>query len=266
MDSTSVVAMVVIIVVLMVPVFVAVMIGMSRLVGTSSTEQVNIQQFQAGLIKHLPPDVQAEINQKKRRVVALLAFCLIVVPSMAVGFILSGRGNRGIITSCASALVIMCVAWLGAIVRTWLKRRNPGEVLADLSPHPLAGAVRRNAWRMWVVCAVMVSMTTMSMVTGHQWLFLVVQLAFLLLSLLAILLYSDRVWLTERGLFIGGTLRPWHAFERVAWTDDGRAFALRRKKSHWFSGRWVIVPVHEGARDGTEEALRQVMPAPVPSR
>ena len=146
-----------------------------------------------------------------------------------MGFILSGHGNHAIVTSCGFALVVVCAAWLAAIIQRSFNARNPGKVLADLSPHPLAGASRRNAWRMWVVCVLIVSMTTMSMVTGHQWLFLAAQLALLLLSLLAILLYSDRVWLTERGIFIGGTLRPWHAFERVAWTDDGRALRSAEK-------------------------------------
>jgi hypothetical protein len=34
----------------------------------------------------------------------------------------------------------------------------------------------------------------------------------------------DRVWLAKRGLYLGGGLYFRDGFERVAWTDDGRAF------------------------------------------
>jgi hypothetical protein len=78
-------------------------------------------------------------------------------------------------------------------------------------------------------------------------------------------MYSDRVWLAERGLYFGGRLYPWGGFERVAWSDDGRAFALRRK-GRWRLQRWtVVLPVPEGSREAAEESLRQVMPAPIPT-
>ena len=51
----------------------------------------------------------------------------------------------------------------------------------------------------------------------------------MLLLLLTNLMYSDRVWLAERGLYFGGRLYAWDGFERVAWTDDGRAFALSKE-------------------------------------
>jgi len=82
--------------------------------------------------------------------------------------------------------------------------------------------------------------------------------------LLTNLTYSDRVWLANRGLYFSGSLYPWAGFERVAWTDDGRAFALR-KRGRWRLKRWTVVPVPEGSREAAEQALPQVLPAPVPT-
>jgi hypothetical protein len=95
-------------------------------------------------------------------------------------------------------------------------------------------------------------------------LLLAVQMAFTLLTLLAYLMYSDRVWLAERGIDFGRRLYSWDGFERVAWTDYGRAFALRRR-GRWRLKRWIVLPLHEGSREAAEEALRQVMPAPPPT-
>ena len=43
----------------------------------------------------------------------------------------------------------------------------------------------------------------------------------------AILMYNDRVWLTTNGLYLCGSFYPRARIERLAWTDDGRAFTLR---------------------------------------
>jgi hypothetical protein len=95
-------------------------------------------------------------------------------------------------------------------------------------------------------------------------LLLAVEVAITLLTLLTYLMYSDLVWLADRGLYFGGRLYSWYGFERVAWTDDGRAFALRRRGG-WRLKRWIVVPAPEGSREAVEEALRQVMPAKRPA-
>jgi hypothetical protein len=86
------------------------------------------------------------------------------------------------------------------------------------------------------------------------------------LSMVAVfaVVYSDRVWLAERGLYVGGRLYHSDGFERVAWTDDGRAVAIR-SGSWWRLQRRTLVPVPERSLEAAEEALRQVMPAHTPT-
>jgi hypothetical protein len=190
-------------------------------------------------------------------------------------------------------LVVGCATWSASIARTLLGRRNPGEVLVDLSPYPLAGAVRRSSWLVWVACTPMLFVVFMGFAfsgsqTAGDRLFLAFWAAYVPLALLTNLMYSDRVWLAERGLYFGGRLYPWDGFERVAWTDDGRAFALRRcgrwPLRRWIVvpvpeglrelqqaaltglfGLWTVVPVPEGLREAAEDALRQMMAAPTPT-
>ena len=73
-------------------------------------------------------------------------------------------------------------------------------------------------------------------VTGFHgdvgWLLLAKFTAIPLLFLWLYLKHVDHIWLAERGLCFNGGLYPWDGFERLAWTNDGRAFALRRR-SPW---------------------------------
>jgi hypothetical protein len=153
--------------------------------------------------------------------------------------------------------LVACAAWYATIARTWIGGRNPGEVLADLSPSRPAPPGRRSSWLKSVAFAQAMAfgIVFQAVRDGHL-LFLAIQVAIALLTLLTYLMYSDRVWLAERGLYFGGRLYSWYGFERVAWTDDGRAFALRRRGG-WRLKRWIVVPAPEGSREAAEEALRR---------
>jgi len=250
--------------VVMVAVFVVALIVMGWLFGKSSAEQASVQQFQARLAKHLPPDVLADMKSGQLGRVTSVAIALVVLPIIVAGLITTGK-SWGVALFVGGGLVgaVACAAWTASIAKTWLGRRNLSEVLADLSPYPLAGAVRRSFWLAWLMSAASVSMISIGGFQkpgGGPLLLLVVVLLLLLMNLM----YSDRVWLAERGPYFGGRLYPWDGFERVAWTDDGRAFALRRR-GRWRLQRWTVVPVPEGSREATEEALRQVLPAPTPT-
>jgi uncharacterized membrane protein len=96
--------MVVVIVLVMIAVFIAVSIGMSRLIARSATEQVTIQQLQAGFVKHLPPDVQVEMNQKQQATVGFLAISIIALPGIVVGLIVSGNGSHALSRDVVSPL------------------------------------------------------------------------------------------------------------------------------------------------------------------
>ena len=141
-------------------------------------------------------------------------------------------------------------------------RRSAGR------PQPVSARRRGPAKLLvvWVACTPMSSLSSCVLpsadrrrpATGCFWRF---GRRIVPLALLTNLMYSDRVWLAERGLYFGGRLYPWDGFERVAWTDDGRAFALRRC-GRWPLRRWIVAPVSEASREAVEEALRRVMPAP----
>jgi hypothetical protein len=192
-----------------------------------------------------------------------VAISVVVLPIFVAGLIATGKARDMIIVGCGLAGAFGCAAGIALIARTWLERRNPGEVLTDLSPYPLAGAIRRSSssWLLLIIALIFPSIIARAIA---HWLFPAVWVAFALLGLLTHLMYSDRVWLANRGLYFGGKLYPWDGFDRVAWTDDGRAFALRRR-GRWRLKRWIVVPVPEGTREAAEEALRQAKLAKRPA-
>ena len=249
--------------VVMVTVAVVALIGMGLLFGKSSGEQASIEQFNASLVKHLPPEVQADVKSEQFGRVTSVAIAVVVLPVLVAGLITTGKAREVFFVRFGGILLaVVSAVWTTSIARNWLDRRNPVEVLADLSPHPLAGAVRRRSWLgWWVMVAYCLILLILQSASEGYLLILAFWVAFVLLSLLTNLMYSDRVWLAERGLYFWGRLYPWDGFERVAWTDDGRAFALRRK-GRWLFQRWTVVPVPEGSREAAKEALRQVMPTP----
>jgi len=258
MVAVFVVAMIVI-----VAVFVVAMIALGRLSAKWAAEQPN---FEASLAKNLPPDVQAGMKPIQPGLVTSVAITVVVLPIVLAGLTATGKERAVLFVGFGLVWAVACAVWTASIARTWLDPRNPGEVLVDLSPYPLAGAVRRSSWLVWVSCAPMFFFAVISFKTADNRPFGVFWVAFVPLALLTNLMYSDRVWLAERGLYFGGRLYPWDDFERVAWTDDGRAFALRRRGrwslERWIVKRWIVVPVPEESREAAGQALRQVMPAP----
>ena len=246
--------------VVMVIVAVVALIGMGLLFGKLSGVQASIEQFNASLVKHLPPEVQADMKSGQFGRVTSVAIAVVVLPVLVAGLITTGKAHEVFFVRFGGILLaVVSAVWTASIARNWLERRNPGEVLADLSPYPLAGAVRRRSWLgWWVMVACGLILPILQPASEGYSLFLAFWVAFVLLGLLTNLMYLDRVWLAERGLYFHGRLYPWDGFERVAWTDDGRAFALRRK-GRWLFQRWTGVPVPEGSREAAEEALRQVM-------
>ena len=261
LDAFSLIVMVTVAVVALI----GALIGMGLLFGKLSGGQASIEQFNASLVKHLPPEVQADMKSGQFGRVTSVAIAVVVLPVLVAGLITIGKAREvffvrfgGILL--AVVLAVVSAVWTASIARTWFDRRNPGEVLADLSPYPLAGAVRRRSWLWWwVMVAYGLILPILQSASEGYLLVLAFWVAFVLLGLLTNLMYLDRVWLAERGLYFHGRLYPWDGFERVAWTDDGRAFALRRK-GRWLFQRWTGVPVPEGSREAAEEALRQVMP------
>ncbi len=253
--------------VVMVTVAVVALIGMGLLFGKLSGGQASIEQFNASLVKHLPPEVQADMKSGQFGRVTSVAIAVVVLPVLVAGLITIGKAREVFFVRFGGILLaVVSAVWTASIARNWLDRRNPGEVLADLSPYPLAGAVRRRSWLgWWVMVADGLILPILQSASEGYLLVLAFWVAFVLLGLLTNLMYLDRVWLAERGLYFGGWLYPWDGFERVAWTDDRRAFALPRK-GRWLFQRWTVVPVPEGSREAAEEALRQVMPTPTLAR
>ncbi len=249
----------------MVALFVA-LIVVGWLFGRSSAAQASVEQVEARLVKHLPPDVQAEMKPRQPwLVISVVIADVVVLPIIGAGLISAGKPDALLIVGFGLVGLVACASWYAAIVRIWIGRRNPGEVLADLSPSRPAPPDRRSSWLKSVAFAQAMAfgIVFQAVRDGHL-LFLAIQVAIALLTLLTYLMYSDRVWLAERGLYFGGRLYSWDGFERVAWTDDGRAFVLRRRGG-WRLKRWIVVPVPEGTREAAEEALRQVMPAKRPA-
>jgi hypothetical protein len=123
---------------------------------------------------------------------------------------------------------------------------------------------RRNSWFVSVAFAQVIAFgIVFQSVRDGRLLLLAFQMAITLLTLLTYLMYSDRVWLADRE-YTSAAGYSWDGFERVAWTDDGRAFALRRG-GRWRLKRWIVLPVPEGSREAAEEALRQVKLAKRPA-
>jgi hypothetical protein len=261
-------------VVALIVLFAVFVVAIAVLAKKSRGDQASIQQFQASLVKNLPQDVQADMKPGQHWRVTSVAIAVVVLPFVVYGFITTGN-SRGLVFVGYGLGAVGCAVWTAALARTWLDRRNPGKVLVDLSPYPLAGVVRRSSWLGWLTSAGIIFFAFIGFsFTGFQTagdrLLLAVWVAIVLLNLLTNLMYSDRVWLANRGLYLGGRLYTWDGFESVARTDDGRALAFRGR-ARWspqlFSStpRWTVVPVPEGLREAAEEALRQVMPAPTPT-
>jgi len=252
MTAVLVVAMIV-----MVAVFVVAMIALGRLSAMWAAEQPN---FEASLAKNLPPDAQADMKPSQPGLVTSVAITVVVLPIIVAGLTATGKARAALFVGFGLVGVVACAVWTASIARTWLDRRCPGEVLVDLSPYALADAVRRSSWLVWVAGAPILSFAFINFAfvgfqTPGDWLFLAFWVAFLSLTLLTNLMYSDRVWLTERGLYFGGKLYPWDDFERVAWTDGGRAFALRRRRRSPLKRR-TVVPVPAGCANSSRRRSR----------
>jgi hypothetical protein len=267
----SMTAVLVVALIVMVAVFVTALIALGRLSAKWGAEQ---PKFEASLVKKLPADVQADMKPRQPGLVTSAAIAVVVLPIFVASLTATGKTRDANIVGFGLLGAIACAAWTYSIARNLLCRRNPGELLVDLSPYPLAGAVRRSSWLVWAACTPMLFFAfTGFAFTGFRTpgdrLFWGYWAAYVLLFLLTNLMYSDRVWLAERGLYLGGRLYPWDSFERVAWTDDGRAFALRRRLrwllQRWTIAPWKVVPVPEGLRERAEETLRRVLPAPTPT-
>jgi hypothetical protein len=126
---------------------------------------------------------------------------------MKFGVMETGRAAATLIEgACRVLAVVGLAARAVSIARTWLDRRSPGEVLADLSPHPLACAIRRDLRLMLLVSAPFLYIFFRRFQTDGNWPPLALWVAFALLILLTNRMYSDRVWLAERGLYLGGRL------------------------------------------------------------
>jgi hypothetical protein len=152
-------------------------------------------------------------------------------------------------------------AW---IARMRLDRRYLGEVLADLSPNPLAGGLRLRSGLLSVMYFLGICVLIGGWFTGLQrtvsLLLLAVWAVIGLVILWSYLKHVSHIWLAERGLCFGGKLYPWGVVERVAWSYDGQGFALR-KRGRWRFRRWTVVPVNSGSRTDAESALRRLIPA-----
>jgi hypothetical protein len=247
--------------IVMFAVFVFALIALGRLSAMWAAEQ---PKFAASLVKNLPPDVQADVKPIQPGLVASVAIT-VVLPIILAGLIATGRARAALFVAFGLVWAVAGAAWTASIVKIWLDRRYLGELLVDLSPYPLAGAVRRSYWLVWVAVAPMfffavIGFAVNGFKTAGDWLFGAFWGAFVPLALLTNLMYSDRVWLAQSGLCFGGRLYPWDGFERVAWTDDGRAFALRRRgrwsPKRWIVTRWIVVPVPEESREVAGRSLR----------
>ena len=249
----------------MVALFVA-LIVVGWLFGRSSAAQASVEPVEARLVKHLPPDVQAEMKPRQPwLVISVVIADVVVLPIIGAGLI-SDRGARCFVDRGFRARRVSRVRGVDRRDRKNLDRRKePGRSAGRPQPESAGPPGRRSSWLKSVAFAQAMAfgIVFQAVRDGHL-LFLAIQVDIALLTLLTYLMYSDRVWLAERGLYFGGRLYSWDGFERVAWTDDGRAFALRRRGG-WRLKRWIVVPAPEGTREAAEEALRQVMPAKRPA-
>ena len=219
--------------VVMVTVVVVALIGMGLLFGKLSGEQAGIEQFNASLVKHLPPEVQAYIKSGQLGRVTPVAIAAVVLPILVAGLITTGKAREVFFVRFGSFLfAVVSAVWTASIARNWLgrsePRRSPGR------PQPVSARRRGPATLMARVVGagrLLPYLAFPPVGSSRQacLLFLAFWVAFVLLSLLTNLMYSDRVWLAGRGLYFGGRLYPWDGFERVAWTDDGRALRSEGK-------------------------------------
>jgi hypothetical protein len=227
--------------------------------------RVRVRRGQASLAKILPPDVQADMKPKLLHLVTVLTFAAVIFLMIKVDLCTTSRmGTEMILVAGGLIVTVASAARTSWMTRTRLDRGYLGEVLVDLSPYPLAGAIRLRFGLLFVMYFLalfgMIGISFAGFQRAGGLLFLTVWAAIALLILWMYLKYVDRIWLTERGLCFGGRFYPWDGFERVAWADNGEAFALRRR-GLWRLQRWTVVPVHNWSREAAEEALRQVMPA-----
>jgi hypothetical protein len=225
-------------------------------------------QGRASLAKKLPPDVQVDMKPKLLHLMTALAIAAVFFGGVRVDLVTHTRtGTHILFVGCVLVATVAVAAQTAWIARSRLDRGYLGEVLVDLSPYPLAGAIGLRLGLLFAMFVMalfgMIDISLTGLPRAVGWLFLAVWSAIALLLLWTYFKYVDRIWLAERGLCFGGKFYPWEWFERVAWSDDGRVFALRRR-GLWVFQRWTVVPVHPGSREEVEEVLLQVLPAPSP--
>jgi hypothetical protein len=220
-------------------------------------EIAKTRQFYAELREHLPPEVRAEepapLGTTIGAVIVAVFGIMISIRSIRPPYASPALGMM-IILACAAVLVVM-----------WIKRSRIGDVLVDLSPLPLPAFQRNYIWMIAlpVVFLALVDVTLSSHRQWTDWLLPACYISCALVMLMGALMQSDRVWIARRGLYISGWLYAWERVEGVAWSDYGRAFALRRTGPLVLK-RWLLVPVPGGSRESAEAALRQFVPRPSP--
>jgi len=252
----------------MVPgIVVALMIAIAILFVISWIATMRLSLGGASLAKQLPPAVRADMKPGRLNLVCVLALAAVLY--FTIG---ADRMNRTHVRTGALLVVCGLVFPVGLAVRAaWVAKtqadgRFLGDVLLDLSPFSLAGAIRLTfglaAVMYFFCCFALIGFDLTRYQKTVGWLLLAIWAAITVpIILWTYLKHVDRVWLAERGLCLGGALYPSGTFERVAWSDDARVFALRRK-GLWVLWRWVVVPVPDRwSREEVDKALRQVMPA-----
>jgi hypothetical protein len=220
-------------------------------------EFAKTRQFCAELRENLPPEVRAEEP-------AQLGTTIGAVIAAVFGIMISIRSIRPPYASAELGIIIF-LACAAVLVVMWIKRSRVGDVLVDLSPLPLPAFQRKNIWifALPVLSLALLDVTLGSHRQWTDWLLPACYISCALAMLMGTLMQSDRVWIARPGLYIAGWLYVWERVEGVAWSDDGRAFALRRT-SPWVLKRWLPVPVRGGSRESAEAALRQFVPRPAP--
>ncbi len=117
--------------VVMVTVAVVALIGMGLLFGKLSGEQASIEQFNASLVKHLPPEVQADVKSGLFGRVTSVAIAVVVLPVLVAGLITTGKAREvffvrfvGILLAVVSA--VYCLD-RKELARPSEPRRSPGR-------------------------------------------------------------------------------------------------------------------------------------------
>src|SRR5262249_21355342 len=148
------------------------------------------------------------------------------------------------------AALAFVFSWVAYVVWIILNRRGAGSIAIDLGKDPTARDWKQQA-RLALIPLTMVGVLSVVGAIRPDWFLGLVFIS----GAVAYALWSDRVFLTEQGLYTNGRFWNWTSLESFEFGDGGRC-AVLRTRAGLIPAHWILLPLPADCQGQVEAILR----------